>query len=122
MKTITDIILKLFKELCPESGGKVSLRVKQSRFARMVALLIIRATELGYEVTFGDAWARSGHMLKSLHYIRLAIDLNLFRDGKYLTTSDDHAQLGSYWESIGGSWGGRWGDGNHYSLAHGGRK
>jgi len=30
--------------------------------------------------------------------------------------------LGLYWESIGGSWGGRFGDGNHFSLEHEGRR
>jgi len=30
--------------------------------------------------------------------------------------------LGEYWESIGGSWGGRFGDGNHYSLKYKGRR
>lgn len=98
------------------------LREKQSKFVRMVALLIQFAYERGYELTFGDAWARDGHMSNSLHYDRLAIDLNLFKDGRYLTTSEDHKELGEFWESIGGSWGGRFDDGNHYGLEHGGRK
>jgi len=100
----------------------MTLREKQSRFVWMVSRLIRYAYNLGYELTFGDAWARDGHMDGSLHYIRLAIDLNLFKDGTYLTTTEDHRPLGEYWESIGGSWGGRFGDGNHYSLAHNGRK
>jgi hypothetical protein len=82
----------------------------------MVALLIIRAYQLGYEVTFGDAWAKTGHRDNSFHYKRLAIDLNLFKDGKWLKTTKDHKPLGEFWESIGGSWGGHWNDGNHYSL------
>ena len=41
----------------PAGAGKMSetLREKQSRFARMVPRLIDKATELGYEVTLGDA-------------------------------------------------------------------
>ena len=100
----------------------MTLRQKQSKFARMVADLILFAYTNGYELTFGDAWAKTGHMVNSLHYVRLAIDLNLFRDGKYLTSTEDHRPLGEYWESIGGAWGGRFGDGNHYSLEHQGRK
>jgi len=46
---------------------------------------------------------------------RLAIDLNLFKDGEYLTDTEDHRFLGEFWESLGGTWGGRWDDGNHYS-------
>ena len=83
----------------------------------MVALLIIKATELGYELTFGDAYATRGHKKDSFHGKRLAIDLNLFKDGKYLTETEDHRLLGEYWISIGGTWGGNFKnpDGNHYS-------
>ena len=55
------------------------------------------------------------HSKHSRHYERLAADLNLFKDGWYLTTTEDHKIFGEYWESIGGTWGGRWNDGNHYS-------
>jgi hypothetical protein len=81
-----------------------------------VPLLILYAYELGYEVTLGDAWATTGHIDNSFHYKRLAIDLNLFKDGKYLTKTSDHRMLGEFWESIGGTWGGRFKrkDGNHY--------
>ena len=94
---------------------KLSLRNLQSEFCRKVALLILFAYEQGYELTFGDAHASSGHKLNSFHYKRLAIDLNLFKDGKYLTETSDHEQLGLFWESLGGTWGGRFKDGNHYS-------
>lgn len=98
------------------------LNPKQFKFSRMVVMLINYAHFLGYEITFGDAYAQSGHMDDSLHYIRLAIDLNLFKNEKYLTSTKAHKPLGEFWESIGGSWGGRFGDGNHYSLEHNGKK
>jgi hypothetical protein len=87
----------------------------------MVGNLIAWALEQGYELTFGDAFRDPRATFpygseKSFHKKRLAIDFNLFKDGKYLTSTDDHLPLGEYWESLGGSWGGRWGDGNHYSL------
>ena len=82
----------------------------------MVALLILFAEEQGYEFTFGDAWAHDGHKDGSFHYKRLAIDLNLFRGGQFLRSTKAHEPIGMFWESIGGSWGGRWGDGNHYSY------
>jgi len=96
----------------------MSLRKQQSQFARMVGLLINYATLQGYEITFGDAYAKSGHIDGSFHYKRLAIDLNLFKDGEYLTETQGHKLLGLFWESIGGTWGGRFKkpDGNHYSL------
>jgi len=103
----------------------MNLRAKQSKFVLMVADLIRFAYSNGYELTFGDAYRDKnvgyGHP-KSLHKRRLAIDLNLFMDGEYLITTSDHEPLGIYWESIGGSWGGRFEDGNHYSLSHEGMK
>jgi len=94
----------------------MSLRQEQSKFARKLSLLIAFAYEKGYELTLGDAYATTGHIQNSFHYKRLAIDLNLFRNGTYLTETDDHRELGEFWESLGGSWGGRFDDGNHYSL------
>lgn len=95
----------------------MGLRQDQSVFARKVALLLLFAYDQGYEVTLGDAWAKSGHIDGSFHYKRLAIDINLFRDGVYLRKKQDHEPLGLFWESIGGTWGGRFRnkDGNHYS-------
>lgn len=100
----------------------MSLREKQSKFVRMVGLLIFYASSLGLELTFGDAWAQSGHKHNSLHYDRLAIDLNLFKAGEYMISTEDHRKLGEFWELIGGSWGGHYDDGNHYSLEYQGRK
>ena len=107
----------------------MTLGQKQRKFARMVADLIIFAYERGYELTLGDAWSQPHyrtadgkpvHRSNSLHHERLAVDLNLFRGGQYLTRTEDHRELGEYWESIGGAWGGRFQDGNHYSLEHNG--
>ncbi len=111
-----------------------TLRQKQSRFAQAVALLIQRAAALGYEVTLGEAYrspeeaARLAALGKgiadSLHTQRLAIDLNLFRNGRLLTSSEQHRPLGEWWETqyTDARWGGRFGDGNHYSFEHGGKK
>ncbi len=102
-----------------------SLRKKQSKFAFAVGLLITYAYSRGYELTLGDAAATKGHKAGSFHYKRLAIDLNLFKDGVYLTETKDHEPLGIYWEGLGGTWGGRFSederkkDGNHYSFYEG---
>lgn len=94
----------------------MTLREKQSKFVRMVSVLIMYAESEDFELTFGDAYATMGHKDDSLHYHRLAIDLNLFKDGVCLTKTEDHRQLGEFWEMMGGMWGGRHGDGNHYAL------
>ena len=83
---------------------------------RKVALLILFAYEQGYELTWGAALKKSGHKKNSLHYCGLAVDFNLFKDGKYLTETKDHELLGAFWETLDGSWGGHFGDGNHYEL------
>ena len=68
------------------------------------------------------------HMPASLHYTRLAIDLNLFVKGEYITDGSHFAwiDLGTYWENLDQacSWGGRFrgGDANHLSVTFGGRK
>ena len=115
----------------------MTLREKQSLFVHMVSRLIDFAYENGYELTFGEAWrtpeqaelnARTGKGISnSLHTQRLAIDLNLFKDGVYLATSISHKPLGEYWKSLSPlcCWGGDFqpsADGNHYSLMHDGRK
>ena len=113
----------------------MTLGQKQRAFTQMIARLIEFAYANGYELTFGDAYRdprvhgavgekKSYSSASSLHKERLAVDFNLFRDGKFLARTDDHRQLGEYWESIGGAWGGRFSspDGNHYSLEHNGRK
>jgi hypothetical protein len=84
------------------------------------------------ELTFGDAYRDPratfpyGHP-ESLHKKKLAIDLNLFRDGQYLTSTDDHLLLARFWKLLhpdctwGGDFldpatGGPRPDGNHYSF------
>lgn len=108
---------------------------KQRRFTRLVGLLIEWTYANGYELTFGDAYrtpaqaaanAASGSGISnSLHTQRLAVDLNLFKLGTYLTDSAAYAPLGAYWKSLGDDccWGGDFTtrkDGNHFSIAHGG--
>jgi len=96
----------------------MSLRKRQSEFACKLPLLLLYAYALGYELTIGDVQSfpsDARHKRGSFHYKRLAIDLNLFRDGIYLTSTSAHEPLGVFWESLGGTWGGRWKDGNHYS-------
>lgn len=107
----------------------MTLGQKQRLFASLIPKLINRAYENGYELTLGDAFRdprlhgvvgeRKGYgHPKSAHKNRLAIDLNLFKDGKFLESTEAHAELGAYWESLHPDcrWGGRFNDGNHYSM------
>lgn len=110
----------------------MTLGQKQRLFTRLVGKLIAKAYRDGYELSFGDAYrseaervrlaAEGKGVVNSLHGKRLAIDLNLFRDGKYLTSTESHRPLGEWWEAQHElcRWGGRFSDGNHYSVTHGG--
>jgi hypothetical protein len=115
----------------------MTLRQQQTLFTLCVAKLIIRAYEMGFELTLGEAWrppemaklnAQSGKgIANSLHGDRLAIDLNLFKDGAFLSRSEDHKPLADYWKTLHPlcCWGGDFkpnADGNHYSMTFGGRK
>ena len=117
----------------------MNLLEKQQVFAEDFAKLIQFAISKGFKCTFKEpirskeqaiANAKAGKgIVNSLHTIGLAVDLNLFKDGKYLDKSEDHRELGEFWESLytpeaKHRWGGRFvgrPDGNHYSIEHEGR-
>lgn len=109
------------------------LRQKQLEFPHMLVKLWEFIWASGYSFRLGDAYRDPrafgeigkviayGHP-KSGHKQRLAIDLILEKDGVMLTETKDHEPFGVYWESLGGTWGGRFKDGNHYSLEFNGIK
>lgn len=112
----------------------MKLGAKQELFSQLLAEHITWLYERGYAVRMGDVFASTGHREGSNHYIKLAADLNLFKDGVYLRQTSDHAESGAKWESRHDlcRWGGNWdkdevagepgeNDGNHYSLIHEGR-
>jgi hypothetical protein len=108
----------------------VTLREQQSLFAQLAASLITYAYSAGYEITLGEAWrtpeqaqwnADNGSgIVHSLHTQRLAIDLNLFKDGALLETVDGYRPMGTYWKGLHelARWGGDFSkpDSDHFSL------
>jgi hypothetical protein len=115
----------------------VTLLEKQQLFVHCLAKLIFFTYDRGFKLTMGRGAVSSaanvadgGHR-RSTHLFGLAMDLNLFddldNDGKdddWCKSSEAHAPLGAFWESLHPlcCWGGRWGDGNHYSITHEGVK
>jgi hypothetical protein len=111
----------------------MTLGEKQRLFMRLLPRLIDKAHEMGFELTGGDLFRDPrvhgalgvkmgyGHP-RSGHKNKLAIDLNLFKNGVFLGATEDHKELGEWWEKQHESarWGGRFQDGNHYSLEHDG--
>lgn len=105
--------------------AQMTLRQKQSKFVLMISDLVRFAYANGYELTYGDAWAKTGHRPGSNHYRRLAVDFNLFKDGVWLdkgpAMEKGHGMLHDYWDYIGGA-ARIEEDMNHYSLEHNGMR
>ena len=95
---------------------------KRALFTRLLAELITYMITQGYSPLLGKDGLK--HMKNSLHYEGLAADIDLFKDGVYIDTTEGHAKFGAYWKSLDPRccWGGDFKDGNHYSIGYGGRK
>jgi len=88
---------------------------------KLVPFIIVN----GYEVCLDEVTEHltkkdptSDHIEGSKHHDGLAADLNLYKDGIWLSKTEDHRIFGEYWESLDPrcSWGGHFNDGNHYSF------
>ena len=112
----------------------MTLRQARCAFSVCVAELVLYVVSQGYEIALDEGMERltakdatSDHMKNSLHHSGLAQDLLLYRDGVYLTDTEDYTTFGVYWEELGKkkglplAWGGRFKDGNHFSLSWQGR-
>ncbi len=109
----------------------MTLSERQRLFAKLVPRLIDKIYSSGDECTLGEAlrtqemadlYAKQGKGIKnSLHLKKLAIDLNLFKGGQYVSDTEAHRPYGEFWETLHPRcrWGGRFKDGNHYELQEG---
>lgn len=117
-----------------------TLRELQSLFVILLGHLFDYATSKGLALTLGEGFVRQlrktregqivddgVHMAGSVHYLGLAMDLNLFNNGVWVREGTDAAwkDLGEYWESLHTlcRWGGRFKsvDSNHFSITYEGR-
>ena len=94
---------------------------RRQDFTWMVHLLINWAYSSGYKLAIGECtrtleqqklYVSQGKSktLDSKHLQGLAVDVSAWKEGKYLDKTEDYKYLGLYWESLGGRWGGRFGD------------
>lgn len=110
-------------------------REARCAFSRQLARLCVWIETQGYEFAFDEVTERvtgkdptSDHRPGSLHHVGLAADLLLYKDGKYLMDTKEYEWLGVKWEMMGLEanlplrWGGRFKDGNHFSLEWQGKK
>lgn len=125
----------------------MKLSEKQQVFTRNIGCLIDFAYSHGMGLTFGEGYRTQDQILlnffgfsvvkggplgiklakrkptsktlNSLHGQRLAVDFNLFINGKYITERDPYKPLAEYWKSLhpknraGYDWG--W-DANHFEM------
>jgi hypothetical protein len=106
----------------------------QRLHVKLTAKLIEFIYASGLECTWGETYrtpaqaaanaASGAGILHSLHIERLAVDLQLFRDGVYLTDPAEYKAAGEYWKTLDplARWGGDFHtvDADHFSLTYGG--
>lgn len=114
---------------------------KQCIFSELIARLIWEVRDLGFLVTLGEAWRspetaalmakEKKGIANSLHCLRLAQDLNVFKeDGTELISVDDYRPIGTLWKSYSTlsdvvAWGGDFlpsPDADHFSMPFNGYK
>jgi len=113
-----------------------TLGARQRRFLPLVAKLIDWAYAQGYQLTAGELYrpseqaalnaAKGSGIAHSLHTQRLAVDLQLFKDGTYLTDPAAYRPLGEFWKTLDpdAAYGGDFKsiDADHFSLSWNGVK
>ncbi|MCX8070222.1 MAG: M15 family metallopeptidase [Thermodesulfovibrionales bacterium] len=98
---------------------KTNIISEQTEFMLNVAQLIVYAHFAGFQFSGGELYrtkeqqeiyVREGKSMtmNSMHLNRLAIDINFFKDGKWLQDKESLKALGVYWESLNpkNKWGG----------------
>lgn len=115
----------------------MTLLEKQWLFMELFPRLIDYAYRLGLKLALGEGYVGlsidkptedTPHIRRGNHFNKLAVDLDLFRlnsktgQYEYAADTEAHRLLGEFWERQHPlcRWGGRWGDGNHYSILHDG--
>jgi len=110
----------------------MTLRQRQEIFTRNTADLIEFIFRSGYTCTYGETYrteqqaewnaAKGIGSINSLHCKRLAVDLNIFKNGVYLKDTNSYKFAGDYWCTLHpmNRWGGVDNDGNHFSMSDNG--
>ena len=104
---------------------KIQTNVNQWNFLKLSSLLlnfvVYYCEKNRIMATWGDAYRdpRCPYGSEvSRHHQRLAIDINLIKDGVLIKGSEGHEDIGMFWLSLDKrcTWGGAWSDYNHYSY------
>ena len=103
----------------------------QDLFGKLLGELLVYIYLKGHTARIGDVMSRATdvnvngkltHKKNSQHLKKLAVDINLFKGGKFLRKTEDHKIFGEFWENLHPNcrWGGRYKDGNHYEIMENG--
>jgi hypothetical protein len=97
----------------------MSLSRIQQQFMQHFGMLLHQIYARGYGCTGGHLYRCQDCPVgtkNSNHKIRLAVDLQLFKDGKYLTDPEEYRQFAQYWEALhpDNRSGIRYNDANHF--------
>jgi hypothetical protein len=101
----------------------MTLREMRCTYTVNLAKLIAYIVSQGYEVAIGQDGQQ--HMKGSLHYVGLANDLLIYKDGTWMQASIQYKFAGDFWKGLHplNRWGGDFpGDGNHFSMEYSGKK
>lgn len=108
----------------------MTLSEKRCHFTEMIAELCLWVKSQGYGAALAEVkrpkevaqiYAQQGKgVVDSKHVDALAGDIDLYKDGKYLSDTESHRPLGEYWKKLDllNRWGGdfKHADGNHYEY------
>jgi peptidoglycan L-alanyl-D-glutamate endopeptidase CwlK len=86
----------------------MTLSDKQRKFSWYLAKLVAWSYNEGYQITFGEVYRTQeqqelyvkegkSETMNSMHLLRLAADLNLWKDSVLITDVNEYKKLGDYW-------------------------
>jgi hypothetical protein len=81
----------------------MTLGSEQERFGHMLGKLLVWANDHGHKTRVGDVFAKTGHKDGSNHYLKLAADILVFKQGAIEQDMEAHKEMHDYWDSIGGA-------------------
>ena len=112
----------------------MTLSEKQRTFTKLVGQLLVHIYDQGDEATLGDVWRSNDRLMcphapekshtyqelleyngrskissEGPHYMRLAVDIILWKGGVFVKAGEPYRVYGEWWEQHGGKWGGRFG-------------
>jgi hypothetical protein len=83
----------------------MTLGQTQEAFIVSIAKLIIWGDSQGYKMRMGEGFNASGtgHKPNSNHYIKLAMDIFIYKDGENEQDMEAHKRMHDAWDTMGGA-------------------